>query len=164
MVIAACVAGGFSCTETSLLCSPIGATLFSDWGFSRIWIAKFWQLSNSSWPAARRSYSPRWNQSKTVNIARTERGEGERSSILAGFLLARIFERFAVLRFALRVLRPRVAICNSMGPTDDLDRLLLLRFLFPSILDLTPEGRKKERNGVHSFQKHSRRGASLSLH
>ena len=58
------------------------------------------------------------NQSQSVNIARRERGEGENSSILTGLAgpssLAHSFERLAVLRFALRVTRPRVAIFNSM--------------------------------------------------
>ena len=44
------------------------------------------------------------NQSQSVNIARRERGEGEKASILTGLAgpssLARFFERFAVLRFA----------------------------------------------------------------
>ena len=39
------------------------------------------------------------NRSQTVNIARTERGEGGSLSILAGFSLAHFFEWLAVLRF-----------------------------------------------------------------
>ena len=87
--------------------------LSSDWGFSRIWIEKFRQLSLKQ---ARRGGGGRAvgrNQSESVNIAlteqrrrgsnegaTTERAEGGHSSILAGFLLALFFEQMAVLRFA----------------------------------------------------------------
>ena len=57
---------------------------------------------------SRRSYS---DQSKTVNIARTERGGRRSASILVGLAgpssLARFFERLAVLRASL--------LCKSPG-------------------------------------------------
>ena len=52
------------------------------------------------------------------DVATKERARADLLSILTGLAgpssLARFFERLAVLRFALRVARPRVAIFNSM--------------------------------------------------
>ena len=137
MVIAACVGGWFSCRVTSI----IDVTYVTHDSF--IWRSSLFSLEifpnmdqssrqlSSQAGKARRSYSPsrsrsldvtRSNQSKIKNIARTERGEGRFWSILAGLAgppsLACFFERLAILRFALRVARPRVAIFNSMSQSD----------------------------------------------
>ena len=100
-------------------CPLIGLSLSSHWRFSRIWVEKFRQLSNSGWRAARRSYSGEETSPKSTTLLGRRGEEGESASILTGWGLARFFERLAVLRFALRVARPRVAIFNSMARAQD---------------------------------------------
>ena len=104
MVIAACLAGGFSCRVMLL-------SLSSHWTVTVLSLEIFANMDQKIQAAvaqackavavavepSRRSYS---DQSKTVNIARTEREGRRHSSILAGFLLALFFEQMAVLRFA----------------------------------------------------------------
>ena len=127
MVIAACVAGGFSCTDDviedlfSVLrlgqhCSLIGD--FREYGSQNSGSCRSSRLGDRGGgraveeillAAGETSFKP-----STLLGRREAKGrEGERSSILAGFLLAHIFEQLAILRASL-LFRLRVAIFNSM--------------------------------------------------